>query len=66
VPFMSLTVKSCEELCCSHVRFFFFFFFDFVYAINVKIKPCFQVLNGMPMINAIFLARENLGSKLVL
>jgi hypothetical protein len=34
-----------------------------MYAINVKNKPCFLVPNGMPIDSAIFLAREELGSK---
>jgi len=43
----------------------FFFFFDFEYAINVKNRPYFSVPNGMTMVNATFLARESLRSKLV-
>ncbi len=34
--------------------FQFFFLFDFVYAINIKIKPCFSMPNGMLVVNAIF------------
>jgi hypothetical protein len=34
----------------------------FVYAINIKNKPNMLVLDGMPMVSAIFLAREDLGS----
>jgi hypothetical protein len=34
--------------------------FDYVYALNVKNKPYFIVPNGMPMVNAIFLAKEDL------
>ncbi len=66
MPFMGLTVQSYKKLCCSVARFNFFFCFDFVYVINVKIKPCFPMPNGMPMINDVFRARENLESKLVL
>ncbi len=66
MPFMGLTMQSCEKLCCFATRFKFYLFFDFVYVINVKNKPCFPVPNGMPMVNAIFLARENLESKVVL
>jgi hypothetical protein len=36
---------------------------DFVYAINVKNKPCFVMLDGMPMVSVIFHAKENLESK---
>jgi hypothetical protein len=37
-----------------------------VYALNIKNKPYFSVPNGMQMVNAIFLAKEDLGSKHVL
>jgi hypothetical protein len=40
--------------------------FEFVYAINVKNKPCFSMLDGMLVVNAIFLVGEDVGSKLVL
>jgi hypothetical protein len=40
--------------------------FDFVYAINVKNKPCFSVPNGMLVVNAIFLVGEDVGSKVML
>jgi hypothetical protein len=42
-----------------------FSLFDFVYAINLKKKPCSSsVLNGMPMVSAIFHARELLDQNL--
>jgi len=34
-----------------------------VYAINVKNKPCFLVPDVMPMVSAIFHAREKFKSK---
>jgi len=37
-----------------------------VYAITVKKKPCLLVLDGMLVVSAIFLAKEDLGSKFVL
>jgi hypothetical protein len=37
-----------------------------VYAINVKHKTYFSILDGMPMVNAIFHEGENMGSKHVL
>ncbi len=37
-----------------------------MYAINVKNKPCFSLLNGMPVVSAIFPGGEDLGSKPVL
>jgi hypothetical protein len=36
-----------------------------VYAINLKNKPCFSMHDGMPVVNAIFPAMEDLESKLV-
>jgi hypothetical protein len=36
-----------------------------VYAINLKNKSCFSMHDGMPMVSAIFLAMEDLESKLV-
>jgi hypothetical protein len=39
------------------------FLFDFMYAINVKNKPCFLVLDGMPKVSAIFHVGEDLGSQ---
>jgi hypothetical protein len=41
------------------------FLFDFMYVINVKNKPYFLALDGMPMVSAIFHVREDLGSKLM-
>jgi hypothetical protein len=38
---------------------------NFVDALNIKNKPCFSMPSGMPMVNAIFLAREDLESKLM-
>jgi hypothetical protein len=38
-------------------------FLDFVYAIHIKNKLFFVVHDGMPMVSAIFHAREDLGSK---
>jgi len=34
-----------------------------VYTINLENKPCSSMPNGMPMVSAIFLAREVLRSK---
>jgi len=43
-----------------------FLFLDFVYVINAKNEPCILVLDNMITVNATFLAKEDLESKLVL
>jgi hypothetical protein len=43
--------------------FYFFIFLIFCNVINLKNKPYLSMLDGMPMVDAIFLAREDLGSK---
>ncbi len=37
-----------------------------MYAIHLKSKPSYSMFDGMPMVSVIFLAREVMGSKLVL
>jgi hypothetical protein len=54
------------ENCTILLHFFPFLKYDFVYAINLKNKPWSLMPNGMPMVNANFLARELMGSKHVL
>jgi hypothetical protein len=51
-------MKNCIVLLQGVLKFSLF---DFVYAINLKNKPCFSMTNSMPMVNAIFPTREDLG-----
>jgi hypothetical protein len=36
-----------------------------VHAINLKNKPCFSTLDGMPVVNVVFPTREDVELKLV-
>ncbi len=63
---MGLTMQPCGKQWHFATQFFFSYFFDYVYALNVKHKPYFSALDGMPMVSAIFHAKEDLGSKHVL
>jgi hypothetical protein len=62
---MGLTCSPTENCNVLSKGFYLFFLFGFVHAINLKNKPSFSTFDGMTMVSAIFLTREDLESKLV-
>ncbi len=62
---MGITMQPCKKLHCFVAKFFLKNLFDFVYAINVLKNLVFSVLDGMPMISAIFHEKEDMRLKLV-
>jgi hypothetical protein len=53
-------MQPCKELLHD---FNFFSLFDFVYAIDVKNKSYFSISDGLLVVNAIFLAWDDVRSK---
>jgi hypothetical protein len=64
-PFMGLTCSPTENCDVLSKGFYYFFLFGFVHAINLKNKPCFSTLDGMPVVNVVFPTREDVELKLV-
>jgi hypothetical protein len=66
MPFMGLIAQPFRKLRCFVARFFFNSFFDFVYAIDLKKKPYYSMLDDMLVVSVIFHVGEVLGSKHVM